>query len=94
VSLLSEGDSDVQWHSALTLSMIGKPAVDSLILELKDKHGWVRTRSEWALGEIKDTRAVDPLIQSMNDQDWYVRWGASDALGKIGDKRALEPLTC
>jgi HEAT repeat protein len=23
VSLLSEGDSDVQWHSALTLSMIG-----------------------------------------------------------------------
>jgi len=93
VSLLSEGDSDVQWHSALTLSMIGKPAVDSLILALKDKHWWVRTRSAWALGEIKDTRAVEPLIQSVNDQDWYVRWGAADALGKIGDNRALEPLT-
>ena len=53
----------------------------------------MRTRSAWALGEIKDTRAVKPLIQSVNDQDWYIRWGASDALGKIGEKRAIETLT-
>ena len=93
MTLLSEGDNDVQWHSAVTLSMIGQPAVDVLILALKDKHWWARTRSAWALGGIKDTHAVEPLIQSVNDQDGYIRRGASDALGKIGDKRALEPLT-
>jgi HEAT repeat protein len=72
--------------------MTGKPAVDTLILALKDCHWWVRTRSAWALSEIKDTRAVEPLIQSVNDQDWYVRWSAADALGKIGDKRAAKCL--
>ena len=88
IALLREDDSDVQWRSAFALSLIGEPAVDSLILALKDRNWWVRVRAVWALGEIRDKRAVEPLIQSVNDQDWYVRWSAADALGKIGDKRA------
>jgi HEAT repeat protein len=76
--------------------MIGKPAVDSLILALKDKNWWVRTRSAWALGEIKDTRwsaadalgkigdkkALEPLTRLKDDDDDYVRRAVNDAIEK------------
>ena len=71
---------------------MGDPAVDSLIVTLKDDDWRVRGGAAWALGKIANKKAVEPLIEAMNDDSGFVRGGAAWALGNIGDERAIEPL--
>ena len=42
------------------LSLIGEPAVETLIEALKDKNSGIRRAATIALGEIGDARAVEP----------------------------------
>ena len=76
----------------VALVKFGKPAVEPLIVALKDKNTTVRLVAAWALGEIKDGRAVEPLIAKLKDKDIDVRATAAGALGQIGDVRAVESL--
>ena len=73
------------------LKNIGKPAVEPLIKELKDKDRNVRSCAVTVLGNIGDPRAVEPLIQALQDKDSDVQRNAREALEKIG-KLAVEPL--
>jgi HEAT repeat protein len=69
---------------------IGAPAVESLIIELKDEHSQKRYLVTEALGKIGDARAVEPLIATLKDK--HLRWPAVRALKELGDARSVEPL--
>lgn len=66
-----------------TLEMFGLPAVDPLIIALKDDDKCIRRCAIKALGEIGDLRAVAPLTSMLEDEDEDVRQSAAQALTKI-----------
>jgi HEAT repeat protein len=71
---------------------IGKPAVNPLIADLRDKDPLVRSQAVQALGVIGDPRAVEPLIVVLNDKNPLIQRQAIKALGRIKDQRAVGPL--
>jgi HEAT repeat protein len=87
------GDKGCGHTAANALAKIGKPAVEPLIVALKNENPFVRRNAAEALGEIKDASAVKPLINALKDNDLIVRRNAAKALGKIKDSSAEEPLT-
>ncbi len=80
-------------HSIHDLGKKGQPAVDFLLLALKDEDKRVRIAAANALGDIGDTRSVDALITLLFDGDKDLRFISASLLGKIGDLRAREPLS-
>jgi len=76
--------------SAISLGEMGEPAVDSLIVLLKDSSGIVREFSAQALRAIKSKRSVESLIECLSDGNANVRSAAVSALGEIRDKKAEE----
>jgi len=87
------GDKGCGHTAANALAKIGKPAVETLIVALKNENPFVRRNAAEALGEIKDASAVKPLVDALKDDDLIVRRDAAKALGKIKDFSAEEPLT-
>ena len=87
------GDKGCGHTAANALAKIGKPAVETLIVALKNENPFVRRNAAEALGEIKDASAVKPLVDALKDDDLIVRRNAAKALGKIKDSSAEEPLT-
>ena len=86
-ALRDENDHVSAWNGAVdALVKIGVPAVDALIVSLKDKDKWVRSQAVSALGNIGDTRAIEPLIEALKEDEGYgyVREAAANALVKIG----------
>jgi len=65
------------------LSRIGKPAVASLIVALKDKDWSRRSGASRTLGMIGDISAVEPLIEALKDEIPDVRKIAAVALTKL-----------
>lgn len=91
---LQHEDTRIWGEASGALIEIGEPAVEPLILALKDVNPRVRWIAAAALGEIGDARAVEPLVNAITtDPERDVRWHAVDSLGKIGDVRAIGPLT-
>jgi HEAT repeat protein len=85
-----------RWRSVVALEKMGKPAIDYLVLALKDEDKWVRYVAADALGKIGDPCCVDPLIMTLNDHDQDVRFITAESLGKLGDPKACDALnsTC
>ena len=85
-----------RWQSVVALEKMGKPAVEYLVLALKDEDKWVRYAAADALGNIGDQCCVDHLIGSLQDHDQDVRFVTAEALGKLGDPKACGALnaTC
>ncbi|MCU0632783.1 MAG: HEAT repeat domain-containing protein [Methanolinea sp.] len=79
-------------QSIIDLGKKGQPAVDFLLLALKDEDKRVRIAAAHVLGEIGDRRSVEPLISMLADHDRDIRFISASALGRIGDPRAVEPL--
>jgi len=71
---------------------IGKPAVKSLIHDLKDEDPLVRSNAVRALGAIQDPRAVKPLVKLLNKGNPLIQRQTVEALGRIRDPRAVKPL--
>ncbi len=83
----------MRYEAAEALVKINKPAVEPLIIALKDEKWYdVRWRVAQALGKIGDSRAVEPLMIALKDGKWPVRYKAAQALGEIGDERAIPAL--
>ena len=61
VQALRDSEDAVRWEAARALSMIGEPAVESLLNLLSDQDDDVRGRAAHALGDIRDTRALAEL---------------------------------
>jgi HEAT repeat protein len=81
----------VREKAAWSLVSIGTPAVQSLLVAIKDSNANVRANAAWALGRIKDPRAVDDLITTLIDADPSIEKNAAGALVSIGTP-AIEPL--
>jgi len=89
---LSNKDYHVRKRAKASLVNIGKPAVEALILAMKDESSGVKKEAAWILGRIGDSRAVDSLISALCAEKPYVRAEAAWALGAIKDTRATVAL--
>jgi HEAT repeat protein len=77
--------TSVRLLAARALSRIGTPAVEALIVALKDNDSDVRILAAKTLGEIGDARAVQPLLSALMDEN-AARQTIADALDKLGWK--------
>jgi HEAT repeat protein len=84
-------DGNVRQKAVESLVSIGTPAVQSLIVAIKDSDAIVRGNAAWALGRIKDPRGVEVLIAALKDTDANVKKDATGALVSIGTP-AVAPL--
>jgi len=65
------------------LTMIDTPALDSLVVALRDGDAFVRKCAAEVLGSIGDERAVESLNIALQDKDKGVRKAAAKALNKF-----------
>ena len=92
VEQLNDKNRTDRWLSIIALEKMGKPAMDYLVVSLKDEDKWVRYAAADALGNAGHADSVEHLIGVLSDSDQDVRFAAAEALGKIGDPKAVEPL--
>lgn len=84
---LHDGDWQVRDAAIEALGMVGSPAVDGLVKQLRD---WdIRKYAIRALGKIKDERVLDPLIAQLRKDEFLE--DATDALVDLGEP-AVEKL--
>ena len=81
---LSDWLSEVQKTAALSLILIGAPAVNALCVELKSTNPSARQLAAEALGKIGDSGAVKPLCAALSDAKSEVRLAARLSLTQIG----------
>lgn len=87
VRALRDGDWQVREAAIEALGMVGSPAVDLLLRQLRD---WdIRKFAIRALGRIKDERVLDPLIGQLRNDEFML--DATDALVDLGEP-AVEKL--
>ena len=93
VSVLKDAsDRGEKRRAAGLLAGMGEPAIDPLIVLLKDEDANVRAYSAGALGNMGSARVVSPLIALLSDGDSYVRRTAAGSLGRTGSRQAIQPL--
>lgn len=78
---------------AKKLVKIGRPAIEPLVVALKNEHSNVRFNAAWVLGEISDIRAVDPLIENLKNDSLSDKRSADKALMKITGQNFNEDIT-
>jgi hypothetical protein len=61
-------------------------------VQLYDGDNFIRSRSLYAFGELRDVRAVEYLINNLSDPDVTIRATATLSLGKIGHPNAVDDL--
>ena len=89
---LNNKASPERWQSIVALEKAGQPAVEYLIMALKDSDKWVRYAAADALGNLGASASVSSLIALLSDHDQDVRFATAEALGKLGDRNACSAL--
>ncbi len=84
LSALSDMDSLVADLSAKALMAIGAPAVESLLLVLKEAPQSARIHAMHALAEIADPRAIPSMIAAMSEESAMLHYWADAGLEKLG----------
>lgn len=92
IEALADFDKSVREQATLSLSSIGKAAIEPLSAAMKEPKWETRYRAAEALGKIADDKAVQPLIQALKDSRDHVRYMAAKGLREFGDSDALEPM--
>lgn len=82
-------DEHAWWAAMDALVRLGSPAVEPLVVALKDGDAAARGRAAQALGRIGDARAAGPLSAALEDMSWFVRQAAAEAFGRIGSAQAV-----
>ncbi|MFH1421627.1 MAG: HEAT repeat domain-containing protein [Planctomycetota bacterium] len=80
---LSHRKASWRSNAKAELAKIGKPAVDALIIALKQGTLWQRQAAADLLGTIGDKKAIEPLIGALSDQDTLVCKGAVSSLSSL-----------
>lgn len=88
---LRKKDDGMKYRAKEALSKIGKPAVELLILELKNEDKSTKYYVMDILGDLRDERAIEPLIAEMKNKDKRIQMSAAGALFKIG-KPSIESI--
>jgi HEAT repeat protein len=84
VSALSDMDGIVSDLSAKALSVIGAPAVESLLDVLKEAPQSTRIHAMQALVEIADPRAIPSMIAAMSEKSAILHYWADAGLERLG----------
>lgn len=79
-------------EAAEALAKIGAPAVEPLLVSMRNENKRIRQNAAQALSKMKDPLAIKPLIAALKDKSDYVRENVAWILGNINDIRAVEPL--
>lgn len=91
VELLTTGNQNVRWRSAMALARVGEYSVEPLIDVAATKEESIRNPAIWALAEIKSPKAVQPLITVMQkEESECCRILTAAALLKIDDPEGIE----
>lgn len=85
-------DRYVQGSSVKALAQIGRPAVQPLIVALKNGERDVRASAAIALGQIGGIQAFEALLVSLRDDDLVVCASVAVALGQVGNAQAVPAL--
>ena len=78
-----EKDDGVRDEAAEALKQIGNPAVEMLIVFLKDDKNLLRIGSARVLGAIGNSQAIGPLKITLDDGEKDIRQAAAKALDKL-----------
>jgi HEAT repeat protein len=88
---LKESNRNVQFTSAMKLTVMGKTAIVELLNAIKTEAPEIRRLAEEVIGEMRDV-AVDPLTEALYDESPVIRAVAARNLGRIGAKKTINPL--
>jgi len=83
ITVFANSQEAIRLKAVESMIDIGPPAVDSLILALKDNSSPIRQNAAICLGEMGEERALEHLIPLLNDEEPNVRGAAAFALGAI-----------
>jgi hypothetical protein len=75
---------DICEEAVKSLGRKGRPAVDSLIVLVKDSRPFIRTSAIEHLGRLKATKAIPAVLAATRDKEPLVRSASLRALGEIG----------
>ena len=95
IAVMQDGDEvpGVRFQAGLTLSQIGAPAVDSLIVAFKGGDASVKDIAASALGNIGGAKARNELIEALRlSTDATIKLTVVDAIAKIGDSVSIQVL--
>lgn len=91
VEMLTTGNQNVRWRSAMALARVGPVSVAPLIEVASNREVSVRNPAIWALAEIGSPKAVEPLVRIMQEEDSECcRILTAAALLKISDPAGIE----
>jgi HEAT repeat protein len=86
IKLLTSGNQNIRWKSAMALARVGSLSVEPLIEVTSIKDEAIRNPAIWALSEIGSKKAVKPLISIMQQEpSECCRVLTAAALLKLGD---------
>ena len=83
--MLDDPDAHVRIQSKDAIANIGRPAIRTLISELKRDNRLVRGNAVAALGQIADPQVVKPLVRLLGDLDRFIQNMAVVALVGLGE---------
>lgn len=90
-ALCNDTSEEVKNCASEALAKIGFPAVNTLLMVIKDQNPVVRELGAKALGEIGDRQALQPLTRLLSDIDLEVQKEANIAIEKICKTHNLNP---
>jgi outer membrane protein assembly factor BamB len=89
--LLQTAQKEPHWdiceEAVKSLGRKGQPAVDSLIVLLKDFRPFIRTCAIQDLGRLKATKTISAVLTTTRDKEPLVRSASLQALGEIGQQQ-------
>ncbi|MCP1662451.1 MAG: hypothetical protein D5R99_04530 [Methanocalculus sp. MSAO_Arc1] len=89
---LKDNNRNVQFASAMKLTVMGRSAIDELLKAIKSESPELRSLAEEVIGEMREV-AVEPLLDALYDESPVIRAVASRNLGRIGGSSVVGPLT-
>jgi bilin biosynthesis protein len=92
IKAIHHDNREIRYNASKSLGLIGKTAVDTLLVTILDGDPIVRSHAAYALGLTKNRKAFDFLCVSLKDEHSGVRSSSAEALGYLKDPRAIEPL--
>ena len=92
IASLRDENKLVRWEVSKALSLIGEPALESLMARVYDKDPQMKMNVADTLGIMKHERALYALLVLLSDDHPWVRCNAAWALGEIGSKEASQAL--
>ncbi|MDE4907687.1 HEAT repeat domain-containing protein [Methanogenium marinum] len=91
MELLTTGNNNVRWRSAMALARVGTHSVEPLIEVATTRDESIRNPAIWALAEIGTPKAVEPLVSIMQkEESECCRILTAAALLKINDPAGID----